>query len=193
MVAFRRNKQSDLYIMDLKKIGIFIFDTLKLAIVAVVIVLPIRYFVIQPFFVLGASMEPTFHNGDYLIIDEISYRLGEPERGNIIVFRYPNNPKQFYIKRIVGLPGEVVVINEQGVTIKNKENPDGLLLKEEYLREAHTYGNMSQTLTHDEYFVLGDNREASSDSRRWGALKEEFIVGKVFVRAYPFQNAEVFK
>ena len=79
------------------------------------------------------------------------------------------------------------------VTIKNKENPDGLLLKEEYLREAHTYGNMSQTLAHDEYFVLGDNREASSDSRRWGALKEEFIVGKVFVRAYPFQNAEVFK
>lgn len=179
--------------MDLKKIGIFIFDTLKLAIVAVVIVLPIRYFVIQPFFVLGASMEPTFQNGDYLIIDEISYRLGEPERGNVIVFRYPNNPKQFYIKRIVGLPGEVVVINEQGVTIKNKENPDGLLLKEEYLREAHTYGNMSQTLAHDEYFVLGDNREASSDSRRWGALKEEFIVGKVFVRAYPFQNAEVFK
>ena len=179
--------------MDLKKIGIFIFDTLKLAIVAVVIVLPIRYFVIQPFFVLGASMEPTFHNGDYLIIDEISYRLGEPERGNVIVFRYPNNPKQFYIKRIVGLPGEVVVINEQGVTIKNKENPEGLLLKEEYLREAHTYGNMSQTLAHDEYFVLGDNREASSDARRWGALKEEFIVGKVFVRAYPFQNAEVFK
>lgn len=179
--------------MDLKKIGIFIFDTLKLAIVAVVIVLPIRYFVIQPFFVLGASMEPTFQNGDYLIIDEISYRLGEPERGNVIVFRYPNNPKQFYIKRIVGLPGEVVVINEQGVTIKNKENPDGLLLKEEYLREAHTYGNMSQTLAHDEYFVLGDNREASSDSRRWGALKKEFIVGKVFVRAYPFQNAEVFK
>ena len=108
------------------------------------------------------------------------------------MFRYPFNPKQYYIKRIVGLPGEVVVIRDEGITIKNKGHPDGFPLEEEYLPGENTYGNTSLALGSDEYFVLGDNREASSDSRRWGPLKKEYIVGKVWVRAFPFEKAGVF-
>lgn len=137
-------------------------------------------------------MEPTFQNGDYLIIDEISYIVGEPKRGDVVVFRYPYNPKQYYIKRIVGLPGETVDIHDKGVTIRNKENPEGFSLQEEYLPEADTFGNTSTTLNSEEYFVLGDNREASSDSRRWGPLKKEFLIGKVWIRAFPFEKATLF-
>ncbi len=178
--------------MNFRAIASFFWETLKLAVVSLAIIVPIRYFVVQPFFVLGASMEPTFQNGDYLIIDEISYRLGEPARGNVVVFRYPYNPQQYYIKRIVGLPGEIISIHDKGITVKNKENPDGFLLRESYLPYSDTYGNMTTALGSDEYFVLGDNREASSDSRRWGPLKKKFITGKVWIRAFPFQKAEVF-
>jgi len=137
-------------------------------------------------------MEPTFQDGDYLIIDEISYILGEPERGDVIVFRYPFNPKQYYIKRIVALPGEVITIKDREIVIKNKESPEGFMLDESYV-DDETYGNSSFALTEDEYFVLGDNREASSDSRRWGPLKREFITGKVLLRAFPFQELELYK
>lgn len=178
--------------MTLKALGAFLFETAKLVLVSLLIIVPIRYFVVQPFFVLGASMEPTFQNGDYLIIDEISYLTGSPDRGDAIVFHYPYNTKQFYIKRIVGLPGEILVLDNKGITVKNKENPEGFALSEEYLPVSEEYGNMTTTLGVDEYFVMGDNRDASSDSRRWGALKREFIVGKVLLRAYPFQKMEAF-
>ncbi|MCR4323136.1 MAG: signal peptidase I [Candidatus Azambacteria bacterium] len=178
--------------MTLKAVGAFLFETFKLVLVSLLIIVPIRYFVVQPFFVLGASMEPTFQNGDYLIIDEISYFTGSPKRGDVIVFRYPYNTKQFYIKRIVGLPGEILVLDANGITVKNKENPDGFSLSEEYLPIKEEYGNMTATLGSDEYFVMGDNRDASSDSRRWGALKREFIIGKVLLRAFPFQKMEAF-
>ena len=178
--------------MTLKALGAFLFETFKLMLVSFLIIAPIRYFVVQPFFVLGASMEPTFQNGDYLIIDEISYSVGDPDRGDVIVFHYPYNTKQFYIKRIVGLPGEILVLDDKGVTVKNKDNPEGFGLSEEYLPVKEEYGNITMTLGNDEYFVMGDNRDASSDSRRWGALKREFIVGKVLVRAFPFQKMEAF-
>lgn len=178
--------------MNFRKFLSFVWETLKLVVISLAIIVPIRYFVIQPFFVLGASMEPTFQNGDYLIIDEIGYILGEPARGDVIVFRYPHNPSQYYIKRIVGLPGEFVEIHDKGVTIKNKANPDGFSLQEEYLPDPSTLGQMTVVLGTDEYFVLGDNREASSDSRRWGPLKREFIVGKVWIRAFPFEKATIF-
>lgn len=163
-----------------------------MAIISLVIILPIRYFIIQPFFVLGASMEPNFKNGDYLIINEISYRLNKPARGDVIVFKYPNNPSQYYIKRVIGLPGEIITISDEKIVIKNKENPDGFTLKESYLPNIGTNGNVSTTLGFDEYFVLGDNRGASSDSRIWGPLKEKFIVGKALLRAFPFDKAGIF-
>ena len=174
------------------KITAFLWETGKLAVISLVIILPIRYYVTQPFFVLGASMEPNFENGDYLIIDEISYRFNQPQRGDVIVFKYPNNPKQYYIKRIIGLPGEIITISDEKIVIKNKANPDGFALEEDYLSGVETNGNISATLGFDEYYVLGDNRGASSDSRMWGALKEEFVVGRALLRAYPFDKAGVF-
>ena len=163
-----------------------LFEVIKIVILAVVIVLPVRYFLFQPFFVQGISMEPNFENGDYLIVDEISYRFREPERGEIIVFKYPKNPTQRYIKRIIGLPGETVEIKEGQVIILD-ENWNQVLDESEYLSEnIETSGNIRVSLSEDEYFVLGDNRNFSSDSRRWGALPKKYIVGKVYVRAWPF-------
>lgn len=166
----------------MKNILIFIWEIIKIVIIALAIVVPIRCFLFQPFIVSGQSMEPNFYPGDYLIIDELSFRLREPKRGEAIVFRYPRNPSQRYIKRIIGLPGEEVKIEEGVVRI------NGEILDESHylLPEIKTLDNLSLKLSENEYFVLGDNREASSDSRRWGALPRENIVGRVFLRLWPF-------
>lgn len=140
----------------------------------------------QPFFVRGASMEPTFEGGDYLIINEIGYRFGAPSRGDVIVFRPPNNESQFYIKRIIGLQGEVVKIKEGRVSV-GPDRGSLKLLEEDYISET-TKGEIEVVLGIDEYFVLGDNRNASSDSRSWGPLPKENIIGKAWVRAWPFDN-----
>lgn len=169
----------------MKKFFSFIFETLKIVILAAVIVLPIRFFIFQPFFVQGISMEPNFGSGDYLIIDEISYRFRDPQRGEVIVFKYPKNPSQRYIKRIVGLPGETIEIKESEIFII-KEGESQVLDESGYLPSAHTSGNIRVSLSENEYFVLGDNRDFSSDSRRWGQLPKENIVGMVFLRAWPF-------
>jgi len=180
--------------MNFQKVFSFLWETAKLVLISLVIIIPLRYYVVQPFFVLGASMEPTFENGDYLIIDEISYRLSEPEREDVVVFKYPYDTKQYYIKRIVGLPGEIVSFKDGKIIIKNKENPDGFFLDENYiLNEKETFGGGEVKLGHDEYFVLGDNRGASSDSRRWGPLEDEFLIGKVVVRIFPFDTFSIFK
>jgi len=163
----------------------FLFETAKIVILAVIIVVPIRYFIFQPFFVQGMSMEPNFYDGDYLIVDEITYRFVDPQRGEVIVFKYPQRPSQRYIKRIVGLPEETISIKEGQISIINK-NGTQILDESEYLLDAHTGGEIKVSLSENEYFVLGDNRDFSSDSRRWGALSREFIVGKVYLRAWPF-------
>ena len=164
----------------------FIWEILKIVIIALLIVVPIRYFLFQPFFVRGQSMEPNFGNGDYLIIDEISYRLGDPQRGEVVVFKYPQNPSQRYIKRIVGLPGETIAIEAGSVIIFNWEGSQ-ILDESDYLSSAIlTPGDVRVSLDEDEYFVLGDNRAVSSDSRRWGSLGRENIVGRVLFRAWPF-------
>ncbi len=164
---------------------LFIWELLKITIVALVIVLPIRYFIFQPFFVRGQSMEPNFQNGDYLIIDELSYRIREPQRGEVIVFKYPNDVSQRYIKRIIGLPGETIDIEDGKVTITNQAG-EKTLEEANYLSGAvYTAGDIRKTLGNDEYFVLGDNRTASSDSRRWGTVPQKDIVGRVLIRAWP--------
>jgi signal peptidase I len=151
---------------------------------AVVIVLPIRLFVAQPFVVDGESMHPTFENTDYLIVDEFTYHFQAPQRGDVIVFRYPGNPKIFYIKRIIGLPGETVHINSGKVTIA-KANGTTLTLTEPYaVVEDATY-TMDSTLGSDQYFVMGDNRPESSDSRVWGSLPKDKIIGRVYTRLFP--------
>ncbi len=169
----------------------FIWETAKIVIISLAIIIPIRYFLFQPFFVRGASMEPNFEDGEYLIIDELSYRFKEPQRGEIIIFRYPKDPSQYYIKRIVGLPGETIKISEGTITIFNDENPTGLVLNEPYLSENNqfTSGNIEINLDENDYFVLGDNRLASSDSRIWGAVPDHYIIGRALIRAWPFNRA----
>ncbi|UZE93461.1 MAG: signal peptidase I [Candidatus Nealsonbacteria bacterium] len=170
-----------------------LFEVIKIAILVAVIVLPVRYFLFQPFFVQGISMEPNFENGDYLIIDEISYRFTEPERGEIIVFKYPKNPSQRYIKRIIGLPGETVEIKDGKIIIINGKESQ-ILNESKYLpQNIETSGNIRVSLSENEYFVLGDNRDFSLDSRRWGVLPKQYIIGKVYFRAWPFTTLAKFE
>jgi len=178
----------------MKKVFIFIWEIVKIAAISLAIIIPIRYYLIQPFFVRGASMEPNFDNGQYLVINEISYRFEDPERGEVIVFRYPLDPSQYYIKRIVGLPGEKIEIRDEKVFIYNSEFPEGTVLDESlYLPEGRiTRGGLSIKLNDEEYFVLGDNRSASSDSRQWGSLSRDDIIGRVWLRAWPFNSAKIY-
>ena len=164
----------------------FFWETFKVVFLALIIILPIRYYVMQPFFVKGASMEPNFEDGDYLLIDELSYQFGNPERGDVIVFRYPLDHRQLFIKRVIALPAETVEIKENMVKIYNKQNPGGFVLKEPYLEpNQKTIGNMVVKLDDNEYFVLGDNRLESSASRRWGAVNKSLITGRAFIRPWP--------
>jgi signal peptidase I len=177
----------------MKGFFIFIWETIKIALVASLIVIPIRFLIFQPFFVKGQSMEPNFENGDYLIVDELSYRFNEPQRGDVVVFRYPNDPSQRYIKRIIGLPGETVEIKSGKVEI-TKGSDVKVLEENNYLPEAFfTSGDLRITLDGTEYFVLGDNRSASSDSRTWGTLPRKDIIGKVALRAWPANSLSAFK
>lgn len=165
------------------------FGFLKVVFISLLIVLPIRAFIVQPFIVRGASMEPTYQQGEYLIVDEVSYYFREPERGEVIIFRYPRNPKQFFIKRIIGLPGERVEIRDGAVTIINEEYPNGVQLDESYISEELLTGpDTISILDPEEYFVLGDNRPQSLDSRIWGALDSNYIVGRAWVRLWPLSR-----
>src|SRR3989338_338635 len=169
-----------------------IWEFAKIIFISLIIVLPIRFFVAQPFIVNGASMEPTFKDGEYLIIDELSYLLRSPGRGEVTVFRYPQDPAKFFIKRIIGLPGETVIIKDGSVVIQNDAHPDGILLEQTYLPlSLETAPNEHTTLGAGEYFVLGDNRLKSFDSRQWGVLGEEFLVGRTFLRLWPIAEVGV--
>lgn len=169
----------------------FLWETAKIVIISLLIIIPIRYFIVQPFFVRGDSMTPGFNDGEYLIIDELSYRFSDPKRGDVIVFRFPKNPSQFFIKRIIGVPDEKIVIKDDKVIIVNQDNPTGFELNEQYLTEP-TLGSLEVKLDDNDYFVLGDNRDSSSDSRRWGPLPEHLIIGKVWLRAWPINRAQAF-
>lgn len=171
----------------------YFLDLIKIIVISLAIILPIRYFIIQPFVVRGSSMEPNFSDGDYLIINEIGYRFKNPNRGDVVVFRYPKDLSQYYIKRIIGLPEEKVEIKNGKVRIYNSQYPKGIDLQELYLSTNYTPGNLEVTLSKDEYFVLGDNRFASSDSRVWGILPKKDIIGKVWLRGWPVAKAQVFR
>ena len=169
-----------------------LLDFIKFGVIALIIVIPIRLYVAQPFIVSGASMVPSFQNGNYLIIDEISYRFEEPRRGEVVVFRFPSQPSKFLIKRIAGLPGETIQMYGKDVRIKNKEYPEGFVWKQGVLNSGGTNDNLEVTLGSDEYFVLGDNRGESADSRLWGTLKRSFIVGRPFLRLFPVSEFGAF-
>jgi signal peptidase I len=172
-------------------VGNFFLEIAQIAILALVIILITRHFLILPFIVKGASMEPNFHDNEYLIVDEVTYRLRAPERGEIIVFHPPKNESQYYIKRIIGLPGERVEVQDGKVTIYNDQYPSGVTLGEEYLTETTT-GRDSVTLGSNQYYVMGDNRDASLDSRSFGPVPKESIVGRVWIRGLPLEKAGTF-
>jgi len=168
-------------------IGYELWDIMKVLFISLAIVLPVRYFLVQPFIVRGASMSPAFKDSEYLIIDELSYYIRQPERGEVVVFRYPRDPRQFFIKRIIGLPGEEVDIKDGRVMIVSARYPSGFLIDESYLDPPNqaTYPDARRKLGMDEYFVLGDNRDFSSDSRVWGILPRKLITGRTLFRVWP--------
>lgn len=166
------------------------WEFVRYAVIALVIVVPFRIFIAQPYMVYGSSMDPTFKDSDYLIVDQISKRFEDPKRDQVLIIIYPKDTSKFFIKRLIGLPGDTVEIKNGEVTIYNKENKDGLKLNEPYI----VYGkdeNFSTTLKEDEYFVMGDNRAGSFDSRYWGPLSKNYIMGRPFIRLYPFNKIGV--
>ncbi|MDD4902741.1 MAG: signal peptidase I [Patescibacteria group bacterium] len=181
----------------LKKILSFTWELIKVVVISLVIIIPVRYFLIQPFYVKGASMEPNFFDHEYLIIDEISYRFHNPVRGDIVVFRYPKDPQEYFIKRVVGLPGEKVEIKDGQVYLYNQQYKDGAVLDETYLspdvKTIANTGTESVTLGPNEYYVLGDNRNSSKDSRSFGPVDRSFVIGRVAFRGWPLNRMTVFQ
>ncbi|MFZ4648588.1 MAG: signal peptidase I [Patescibacteria group bacterium] len=181
-----------------KRAILYIWELLKVAIITIAIIVPIRYFLIIPFYVKGESMVPNFHDREYLIVDEISYRFREPQRGEIIVFRYPKNPQEYFIKRVIGLPGESVSFKEDGVYIYNNEKPEGFKINESYLPTGietlpNSYSADEKVKIGDkQYIVLGDNRMFSMDSRAFGPIDKSFVVGKVLLRGLPLNKIALF-
>ncbi len=188
--------------------GQFFSEMVKVFLLAAVIIIPIRVFLFQPFFVQGSSMVPNFHDGEYLIVNEFGYKktevgvagyrffttdpFRELVRQEPVVFRSPQNNGQYLIKRVIGLPGETVKIERSKVMIANDIHPEGFVLDEsEYLADTVVTTDMKAlTLGPDEYFVLGDNRTASHDSRFFGPVDKDMIIGRVLFRAWPVSDAE---
>jgi len=166
-----------------------IFETFVIALVAVFL---IRTFIAQPFLVSGSSMEPTFYHGNYLLVDELTYSFREPQRGEVIVFRYPKDPNSYFIKRIIGLPGEKVILEDGKIIIENSEGVKEL--KENYVFSYQKYNKdrLEVALGSQQYFVLGDNRNFSYDSRSWGPLERYYIVGLVRLRLWPLNEVMAF-
>lgn len=175
---------------DFKKKKSFLRETFEVIFFTALIVIPIQMFVGRTFIVVGKSMFPTFENKDYLIVDKLTYQFNNPQRGDVVVFHPPVNPKTYYIKRIIGLPGETVYVEGDTVKVINTEHPDGLELHMS-LPVSNSTLNAALKLKEDEYFVMGDNRSESYDSRSWGALPKENISGRVFVRLFPFKEIGV--
>ncbi|MEA2715673.1 MAG: signal peptidase [Candidatus Parcubacteria bacterium] len=167
-------------------------EWIQVIVIALVISLPIRFFIAEPFVVNGASMDPTFSTGQFLIVDRLTYRFENPERGNVIVFEYPNDPRVYYIKRIIGLPGETIDIKDGRVTVTSDADPAGFTLDEPYVESVHSsHDTLHVVLGPTEYFVMGDNRAQSSDSRIWGPLDSRFIIGRPIVRLLPLTSVSI--
>jgi len=165
-----------------------LWENIEMIFIAILIVAPIRYFLVQPFIVHGSSMEPNFYTQDYLIVDELSYRFRTPERYEVIVFKAPNHPDQYYIKRIIGLPSESIKVEDGNISVFDSSG-SLIPLNQDFLPEGvNTSGNLNLTIGENELFVLGDNRLASYDSRNWGPLEKELIIGRVWLRLWPSQR-----
>jgi len=169
-----------------KKFGLFIFEIAKVVLISLAIILPIRMFLVQPFYVQGASMEPNFYQNEYLIIDEISYHFSTPVRGEVIIFKNPKNTKEYFIKRVLGLPGETIEVRNGQVIVNGQE------IKEPYIEKLSSQSYESHTLSETEYFLMGDNRVNSYDSRSFGPVDEKYIIGRVWFRGWPIDRINSF-
>ncbi len=173
----------------MKKVLFAVWEVAEVFLVALIAVAAIKYFLIQPFIVNGASMEPNFYDGNYLLVDEISYRFENPQRGDVIVLRAPQDKSIYYIKRIVGLPGEDISVDGSVVKINGK------VLEESYLPSGimnDWTGHVEYKLNNQQYFVMGDNRLNSYDSRYWGPLNRSDIIGSVKLRLWPPKSIAIF-
>ena len=173
--------------------GYFV-DIIETIVVAAAIFVVVYLFLLQPHPVRGASMEPNLSDGQYILTDKISYRFEKPRRGDIIVFKAPVDPNFDYIKRIIGLPGESIQIKGGKIIIKNTTHPKGFVLEEPYKINgsdqpgALLEDNKEFKISEDSYFVLGDNRNQSFDSREWGELSRKNIIGKTWLRYWPISR-----
>lgn len=167
-------------------------EFLRYAITVIVVVVLFRVFIAQPFVVSGTSMVPTFQNANYLIVDQLSYRFSEPKRGDVVVFRPTYDIGIYLIKRVIGLPGETVAIKNGKVIITNSEHPDGFVLDEPYVNVGSVSDEPAVTVTPGTFFVMGDNRPVSYDSRRWGLLPEKNIAGRALIRLFPVSGFGLF-
>ena len=167
-------------------------DLLKYLAVAFIVMLPVRLFLIQPFIVSGNSMAPAFTDGNYLVIDELYAHHETLERGDVVIFRYPLDPSLYYIKRIVGMPGETMTIDKGAVSIDKRDGTrQVLVVPRPSITELTQVEPIITKLAKDEYFVLGDNRSESSDSREWGPLQSKFIIGRALMRIWPLNSIEI--
>jgi signal peptidase I len=179
-------------------------EVLEIALIAVAAVFIVRTFFVQPFLVSGSSMVPNFQNGDYVLVDEFTYRIASPQRGDVVVFHDPQDWSTYFIKRVIGLPGEKLQINNNQITVFNAANPNGLVLNESYLPVGTPVSANScdggsfdasictYTLSSSTYLTLGDNRPESYDSRSWGPLPAKNLVGLVRIRLWPLNEIAVF-
>ena len=168
-------------------------EIVEITAVAFAAVFLIRTYLVQPFLVSGSSMVPNFSDGDYLLIDELTYHFRAPERGEVVVFRYPKNESVYFIKRIIGLPGDKVEIKDNTITVFDQKNPGGFKLDEKYLPgDLGSFGNAEFQVPEGSYFVMGDNRPYSFDSRSWGMLPNNDVVGLVQFRLWPPASIKVF-
>jgi len=166
------------------------WEFVRYAIVALLIVIPFRIFIAQPYVVSGSSMDPTFKDADYLIVDQLSKRFEEPKRESVLIIRYPKDPSKFFIKRLIAFPNEKVTINNGIVTVFNETNPEGIVIEDFYVIYKKNE-NFVAELADDEYFVMGDNRAGSSDSRVWGPVPKKYIVGRPIIRLLPLKKIDL--
>lgn len=161
--------------------GVMVREVVETVGLAVIIFLIIRIG-IQNYRIEGASMEPNFHDGEYLIVNKLAYRLGEYERGDVIVFKYPNDPSKDYIKRVIGLPGDTVEIRGGELYVNN------MLINEPYPHMPNVRDEPPTVVEAGHLYVMGDNRPASSDTRSWGQLGQDFVIGQAWLAIYPINQ-----
>lgn len=177
-----------------KKVSSFFLDTIETVVIALSIFLVVYLFLVQPHQVSGLSMFPNFHDKEYILTDKVSYRLGNPKRGDVVVFHAPDAahcPEGTgcdFIKRVIGLPGETIEIRDHAYYINGVKLEEPYIPVENVLNEGRFLGSEPVILAVDEYFVSGDNRPHSSDSREWGPIHKEEIVGRGFIRYWPINR-----